>query len=179
MLAEERYQKIEALIQEKGIVKASELTELFGVSLETVRRDLFFLETKGTLRRVHGGAARPQRRSEFRPFGERREEQSREKRAIAAVAVSMIREDDIIALDCDYRIELASLQNAYIKIADQSIFLADSSKFETSALIRSHPMEGGHIIITDSTLSDELYDRYTQNAIHVIRGEKDEKTVID
>ena len=78
MLAEERYQKIEALIQEKGIVKASELTELFGVSLETVRRDLFFLETKGTLRRVHGGAARPQRRSEFRPFGERREEQSRE-----------------------------------------------------------------------------------------------------
>lgn len=263
MLAEERYQKIEELIQEKGIVKASELTELFGVSLETVRRDLFFLETKGTLRRVHGGAARPQRRSEFRPFGERREEQSREKRAIAAVAVSMIREDDIIALDCgttslemapilkerfrhltilthsiaifnvlsdapgfqillpggvyqreeyalcgplaeecihrfhvgkaflcpaalslengfsDYRIELASLQNAYIKIADQSIFLADSSKFETSALIRSHPMEGGHIIITDSTLSDELYDRYTQNAIHVIRGEKDEKTVID
>ncbi len=52
----ERLEKIKQLINTNGIVKVSELSKEFGVSIETVRRDLECLEEKGLLKRVYGGA---------------------------------------------------------------------------------------------------------------------------
>jgi DeoR/GlpR family transcriptional regulator of sugar metabolism len=37
-------------------LKVAQLMELFGVSIETIRRDLEYLEKEGLLKRVHGGA---------------------------------------------------------------------------------------------------------------------------
>ena len=44
------------ILNEKSSVKVSELMKLFGVSIETVRRDLEYLEQQNALKRVHGGA---------------------------------------------------------------------------------------------------------------------------
>jgi DeoR family fructose operon transcriptional repressor len=54
--AMERQELIERLLLEEGRVAVVELAERFGVTTETVRRDLDSLEQAGTLRRVHGGA---------------------------------------------------------------------------------------------------------------------------
>lgn len=56
MYATERQQFIERLISADGRVTVVALAEQFGVTTETVRRDLAHLEQTGVLRRVHGGA---------------------------------------------------------------------------------------------------------------------------
>jgi DeoR family transcriptional regulator, fructose operon transcriptional repressor len=56
MFAEERHRLIGGLLADHGKVAVAELSERFGITRETVRRDLALLETSGVLRRVHGGA---------------------------------------------------------------------------------------------------------------------------
>lgn len=56
MYAEERHQAIATLVLQQGRVTVSEVALSFGVTTETVRRDLAQLERAGLLRRVHGGA---------------------------------------------------------------------------------------------------------------------------
>lgn len=56
MLKSERLQYIGRLVDEKGIVTATEIMSALNVSDMTVRRDLDELEKSGKLIRVHGGA---------------------------------------------------------------------------------------------------------------------------
>lgn len=56
MYAEERKQAIATLIGHRGRVSVAELADQYGVTTETVRRDLAVLDRLGLIRRVHGGA---------------------------------------------------------------------------------------------------------------------------
>lgn len=56
MLAVERRRSILDHVNEKGTATVSELSRIFGVTEETVRRDLQKLEIKNLLLRTHGGA---------------------------------------------------------------------------------------------------------------------------
>lgn len=56
LLGEERREAVVGLLRSEGKVRAAELARQFGVSLDTVRRDLAELADAGLLRRVHGGA---------------------------------------------------------------------------------------------------------------------------
>lgn len=56
MLKEERYSIILDLLNQKGIVKVSDITDIIDVTEMTVRRDLQDLDQKGLLKRIRGGA---------------------------------------------------------------------------------------------------------------------------
>ncbi|SFF86921.1 DeoR/GlpR family DNA-binding transcription regulator [Blastococcus tunisiensis] len=56
MYPEERQQAIAQLVGQRGRLSVTATAEQFGVTTETVRRDLAVLERAGMLRRVHGGA---------------------------------------------------------------------------------------------------------------------------
>ncbi|MBJ8345029.1 DeoR/GlpR family DNA-binding transcription regulator [Antrihabitans sp. YC2-6] len=56
MYAEERQQAISSLVNQRTRVSVTDLADHFGVTTETVRRDLAVLERIGVVRRVHGGA---------------------------------------------------------------------------------------------------------------------------
>ena len=56
MLAEERRQRIAFLLKNEKRVSVSELSKAYGVSEETIRRDLEKLEMDGLARRTYGGA---------------------------------------------------------------------------------------------------------------------------
>ncbi|MFC9998931.1 DeoR/GlpR family DNA-binding transcription regulator [Nocardia sp. NPDC127526] len=56
MYAEERQQAIATLVGQLGRVAVTDLAERYGVTTETVRRDLAVLDRMGLVRRVHGGA---------------------------------------------------------------------------------------------------------------------------
>ena len=56
LYAEERHEAIAGLVRQHGRISVSEVATTFGVTTETVRRDLAALERAGLLRRVHGGA---------------------------------------------------------------------------------------------------------------------------
>lgn len=56
MLAKQRHNKILQELMQTGAVRITDLVQTLGVSEMTVRRDIDALESKGLLKRVHGGA---------------------------------------------------------------------------------------------------------------------------
>jgi DeoR family L-fucose operon activator len=101
MLAAERYEKIVQLVNERGSIRVSELSELCQVTEETIRRDLDRLESAGRLRRSHGGAVSVKDQSQHPeiPYAEREIVHAEEKRRIAGAAIQLIRPRDRILLD--------------------------------------------------------------------------------
>lgn len=102
MLVAERYEKIVGLVNERGSIRVTELSELCEVTEETIRRDLDRLEAAGRLRRTHGGAVSvkdlPVLQAEI-PYAEREIAYAEEKRRIAEEAVARIRPKERILLD--------------------------------------------------------------------------------
>ncbi|MBW5446849.1 DeoR family transcriptional regulator [Cohnella sp. CFH 77786] len=102
MLVAERYEKIVRLVNERGSIRVTELSELCEVTEETIRRDLDRLEAAGRLRRSHGGAVSvqtgPAPQPEI-PYAEREIQHAEEKKRIAEAAVGRIRPKDRILLD--------------------------------------------------------------------------------
>jgi DeoR family transcriptional regulator, L-fucose operon activator len=99
MLAAERWQKIVELVNERGSIRVTELSELYGVTEETIRRDLDKLEGEGKLMRSHGGAVSVKESQPDIPVFVRETTNIEEKRSIARAAVSIIEPYDRIVLD--------------------------------------------------------------------------------
>ncbi|MCR2806477.1 DeoR/GlpR family DNA-binding transcription regulator [Paenibacillus soyae] len=99
MLVAERYDKIVGLVNERGSIRVTELSELCGVTEETIRRDLDRLEQAGRLRRSHGGAVSVRDGQPETPYFEREVAHADEKRRIAEEAVKLIEPKQRILLD--------------------------------------------------------------------------------
>ena len=111
MFADERKTRIIEMLKKRPSLTTSELTELFQVSLETIRRDLESLERQGVLKRVHGGAiAAAGKQSGYANLSQRSVLHQSQKRNLALTACSYIQEGDFIALDAgSTTYELAAL----------------------------------------------------------------------
>jgi DeoR family fructose operon transcriptional repressor len=89
--AEERQHAIATLVTDRGRVSVTAVAEQFGVTTETVRRDLAALERAGMLRRVHGGAVPAGALALVEThLGERHGHRSESKRKIAAAALDFL-----------------------------------------------------------------------------------------
>jgi DeoR family L-fucose operon activator len=99
MLVAERYEKIVQLVNERGSIRVSELSELCEVTEETIRRDLDRLEQAGRLRRSHGGAVGVKEQQPEIPYFEREITRADEKKRIAQEAIKLIQPKDRILLD--------------------------------------------------------------------------------
>lgn len=101
MLVAERYDFIVGLVNERGSIRVTELSELCQVTEETIRRDLDRLEQAGRLRRSHGGAVsvKDKEQQPEIPYFEREVAQAEEKKRIAAAAIKHIEPQDRILLD--------------------------------------------------------------------------------
>jgi DeoR family fructose operon transcriptional repressor len=87
-----------SLLQESGALRIGELTEVFDVSDETVRRDLAVLEEQGLLTRTRGGALAESVRLET-SFQRRMRENGAEKLQIARIAASYVQDGSTIIID--------------------------------------------------------------------------------
>lgn len=99
MFTKERQHIIEDMPQKNGVVTTSELVTYFGVSIETIRKDLLSMEQEGQLSRVHGGAVV---KSDMKPFPElqqRNQEHSEQKAELSLKAIEFISNGDIIGID--------------------------------------------------------------------------------
>jgi DeoR/GlpR family transcriptional regulator of sugar metabolism len=252
LFANERYEKILKILNQKASVTVSELMKLFGVSIETVRRDLEYLEQQNALTRVHGGAISCKKVDSFFSLCTRITEHKQQKLRLSKTACKFIKENDVIAIDSGstamelaaaikqvfnhltvvtnspevlnflsekesftliqtggqylkeeqafyghitqdairhlhfqkafifpsaislqqgagvFVHDLVDVQKAYMQNADEVFILADSSKFETSAVIKLCDLFSYHLI-TDDELSDEIYNIYKDNHIDIIR----------
>lgn len=99
MLVAERHQKIIDLVNERSSIRVSELSDIFSVTEETIRRDLEKLEKEGKLQRSHGGAVSMQDEESEVHFSERVITNVQEKKGIAYEAAKRVQEGDRIILD--------------------------------------------------------------------------------
>ncbi len=86
-------------IEAHGAVQVSELAKALGVSKVTIRSDLDELSRRGLLVRTHGGAISAERRTKTRNIHQAVGEQAKEKRAIAAAAVTLIKDGESLIID--------------------------------------------------------------------------------
>lgn len=101
MLAEDRLEKIVALVNEHGSITATDLMQLLDASESTIRRDLTRLAQMGRIVKVHGGATAVTRTvvSSDQTVYEKYSVHLEEKTAIARFAATLIGPDDFVYID--------------------------------------------------------------------------------
>lgn len=97
----ERRQQISALVRERGSVQVAPLAARFGVSMQTIRKDLLYLEQRGVAERSYGGAisADVVNLAAEAPVETKRAINIDEKGRIGAAAAAMVNAGDSIVLD--------------------------------------------------------------------------------
>ena len=93
-----RRESIKELLRSTGFVNVQELVSQFGVTSETIRRDLETLEKEGVVRRVHGGAVSTQPIVNESDYTTRRHNHAPEKEAIAHAAADLICDGDTVLI---------------------------------------------------------------------------------
>lgn len=95
----ERRNEILEMAKKKGMVRVSDLSSYYKMSSVTIRKDLSYLENKGILRRIHGGAvlrSDPQKSVDY--FG-RREVFRTQKQEVARAAADLIQNGDSVMIN--------------------------------------------------------------------------------
>ncbi|SHE74528.1 transcriptional regulator, DeoR family [Caldanaerobius fijiensis DSM 17918] len=159
MIAASRKREIKRIITEKKYVKVNELSRLFNVSEETIRRDLEALENEGILERNYGGAVLVESAT-VPPLSIRAAENLEEKRLIGEKAVQLIKEGSIILLDAGTTtFQIAKkLENKRMTVITNDINIAYELKDKNAI----------NVFITGGKLSGEvmaLYGPETQKSI--------------
>ena len=96
---EQRREDIISIIHSKGKVRVSELSEKYGISDVSIRKDLEFLEMQGQLSRVHGGAVGVNKLYVNMDLTERFKTNSVSKKKLAKLAASLIEDNDTIMMN--------------------------------------------------------------------------------
>ncbi|GAA1986783.1 DeoR/GlpR family DNA-binding transcription regulator [Kitasatospora viridis] len=141
MYAPERQQQIVRLAQQQGRVDVPTLAEEFGVTQETVRRDLSALERAGLLHRVHGGAL-PAGALHLEPgLAERDSTAPAEKERIAKAALALLPAEGSVLLDAGTTVSrLAAL------LPVDSHLTVVTNALPTAARLADHPNLTLHLI---------------------------------
>ncbi|KKI92115.1 DeoR faimly transcriptional regulator [Bacillus sp. SA1-12] len=252
MLMYDRHEKVMELLRKNKSLQVSTVTKLFGVSTETVRRDLEYLEKEGYLRRVRGGAVLDEVNSIEMNFTLRETKNIEEKREIAEIAARYVSEGQSIALDVsttntefakalkkkfqrltvltnslvianelaempyytiilpggvlrneelctvghlaadffkgfhidsffmsisgislsegltDYGMGEYQVKMKMLESSRNCIVLADSSKFDVASLLKVCHFDRIERIISDSKLSNKVYQKYTKEGIEIV-----------
>jgi len=95
-----RQTKLVELVNEKGQVTVSELVSRFGVSRDTIRRDLTQLEARRLILRTHGGAVSADRTvTTTTPLSSRMDTEVSAKQRIGRAAASLIRDGETLIIN--------------------------------------------------------------------------------
>lgn len=102
----DRRNQIVEMLNRQQTIKNAEIMEKFNISIETVRRDLAYLEERGFLERVYGGAVRKSFMNSEPEYISREKESSGEKVAIAKEAEKLIHSNDTVFFDLGTTVQL-------------------------------------------------------------------------
>jgi len=95
----DRQKRIQRLLQERGVVKVTDLSSLLGVSEITIRRDLDTLERSGDLERTHGGAVYNQHMRIEPRYAQKDAIHREEKEAIGRAAAKLVEAGDTLLIN--------------------------------------------------------------------------------
>jgi DeoR/GlpR family transcriptional regulator of sugar metabolism len=109
LLAVSRRKEIIEILHMQQAIMVPDLSKRYGLTEETIRKDLEKLEKAGLLKRTHGGAVKLPDIGQELPFSIRNATNMNEKKRIAIEAAKLVNDYDVIALDPSS----TSLQLAY------------------------------------------------------------------
>ena len=98
-MKKQRQDEIVRMLTENRMLKAGDLMEHFGVSMETIRRDLEELEREGYLTRTHGGAVTKAMHGLEPSYTFREVKNYAQKIAIGREAAKLVEDGDTIIID--------------------------------------------------------------------------------
>lgn len=162
MLPIARKNKIKELIVEKKSVTVAELTDLFKVTEETIRRDLKQLEDEGFLSRTYGGAYISDGVQNDVDVNIREFIHVEGKKKIATKALSLIKSGDSIFLDASTTsLVIASMiQNLRLTVVTNSIKVVNT-------LIEKPNV---NLVVIGGTLSKSSLSNLGRNAEHNMKN---------
>ncbi len=178
-----RRDQILALVREKGFVAIEALALHFGVTAQTIRRDINELCDQALLQRYHGGAGLPSSVENI-AYDTRQVIMSEEKRRIAQRVASAIPDHASLMLNVGTTTEavaVALLQHEGLRIVTNNLnvanILAENSTFEVT-------ITGGRLRNRDRAIIDaaaiEMIRQYKVDiAVIGISGIDDEGTLLD
>lgn len=98
----QRRLQISALVRQHGSVQVTSLAKRFGVSMQTVRKDLRFLSERGVMARAYGGGIDSKvvgGPAAEAPYEAKRTTNLEQKRRIGRLAAAMVKPGDTIVID--------------------------------------------------------------------------------
>ena len=98
MYQEQRLEKILTLLEERGNLSVKEMVDALGVSKDTVRRDFDCLSQRNLAQRTHGGIL-PVKNTTVLGFQERQEELTEDKKKLADLALSFVKDQSLLFFD--------------------------------------------------------------------------------
>ena len=97
--SESRREQIMELIHSQGRVKVAELSDKYGISEVSIRKDLEALEAQGQLTRIHGGAVGMNKLYVNMDLNERFKTNAAAKKSVAELAARFIDDNDTIMMN--------------------------------------------------------------------------------
>jgi len=98
MLRAERQRRIFSFLGKNNAATVAELSQLFGVSESTIRRDLQELDAQAVITRTHGGAVISERAAPEPPIVQRMAENAAEKKRIGQAAAQLVGDGETVFL---------------------------------------------------------------------------------
>lgn len=99
MIRSKRLAEMEKYIIEKSHVKIEDISEKFGISISSVRRDINEIEKNGKIKKVYGGVKSIEKINPLLSYDSRNQKNSESKLIIAQLAAQFIESKDTIFID--------------------------------------------------------------------------------
>ncbi len=170
---QERRNEIVRLVNLRGFLSNDEMTARFNVSIETVRRDLAFLQKAGAIERVYGGAAKKQLFNTEPSYSSREQENAEVKRAIAAGATELVPNGAAVFFDLGTTVlALAALIKRDSKITAFTTALRTAAALAENGLkvvLPGGEIRGGELSLYGALTSENL-DRFNFDVAFIGAG---------
>lgn len=171
MLAIERKNAILERLQKEQRVLVAELSLEYGVTEETIRRDLDKLEKEGFVKKTYGGAVLNENTNIEMPLRIREKTNRKEKQTIANLVASMIEDGDSIILDSSS----TSLMVAQ-ELKDRKKLTVITNSLEV--LIEFSKSKGVQVISTGGVLKSSTLSLVGKNAEKTLENFYVDKAII-
>ena len=187
MLAIERQKHIIEIVKKEKSVKVIELSKLFDVTEETIRRDLEKIEKQGILKRTYGGAVfitNASKDIEDTPFSMRVKENISGKQKIALAVSQIFLDGEVIMLDPSTTcLEVAKNidHNKRLTVITNSISILSelSTHEELNVVSTGGTLRKRSLSLIGPTAKENIKNYYADKAVISCKGVDLEKGVMD
>lgn len=157
-----RIEEIESYIYENKTVTLDQLCETFGVSKNTIRRDIEEIISRGNIKKIYGGVC-VQQNKELVSFDERNIKNLLPKQRIAAKAAELVEDGDIIFIDSG---TTTNHMIDFIKDKQNLTILTNNLEI----IIRAIPYDNIQVISLSGTLNRKTLSFTGQSTAGVLQG---------